>query len=43
MKKSVLTKWLMYVGIMVFCTLIGGDFGMLAGLFLIFMAHNVTE
>ena len=35
--KAKLKKWLAYVGIIVFCTAIGGDFGMLAGLFLIFM------
>ena len=35
--KQKLKKWLLYVGIIFFCSTIGGDFGLLAGLFLIYM------
>lgn len=41
-KKSVVKKWLLYVGIIVLGATIGGDFGMAAGLLLIFMLHGVT-
>jgi len=41
--KSTLLRWFLYVGIIVLCTSIGGDFGMAAGLFLCFMIHNTKD
>lgn len=41
-KRSVVKKWLLYVSIIVLGALVGGDFGMAAGLLLIFMLHGVT-
>ena len=42
-KRSAFKKWLLYVGIIVLGVTIGGDFGMAAGLLLIFMLHGATE
>lgn len=40
MNKSAFKKWLMYVAIIIICTAVGGDFGLLAGLALIFMLQS---
>ena len=37
MNKSKVRKWLSYVAIVAICSWIGGDFGLLASLVLIFM------
>ena len=36
-KKSAFKKWIAYISIVLVCTAIGGDFGLIASIALIFM------
>ena len=42
-KKGVFKKWALYVSIVVLGHIIGGDFGVCAGLLLIFMLHGIKD
>lgn len=40
MNRPILTKWLAYIAIVIVCVVVGGDFGLIAALALIYMLQE---
>ena len=40
MNRPIITKWLVYIAVIVVCTIIGGDLGLLAAIALIYMLQE---